>query len=93
LKAALIQSVIFYGTGFGMAALSYAIVGNPYIHAPGLHHIIVFSTLVIGLAWTIASIFLYYFKAKTKKTKYVIIINTIILSSCFLYILYLINIK
>ena len=86
LRKGILKTLLFYGIGFGIAGISYAIIGNPYIHAPGVHDLILFLTLVIGLIWTLISIGFFFFKAKTGKLKGIIISNSLIIISCFLYV-------
>ncbi|WP_203256762.1 hypothetical protein [Hyunsoonleella ulvae] len=86
MEKGILQSLLFYGIGFGIAGIAYAIIGNPYIHAPGIHHLILFLTLVIGLIWNFISIGTFFFKAKTEKLKGIIISNSLIIISCFLYV-------
>ncbi|WMI68234.1 hypothetical protein [Mangrovimonas sp. YM274] len=86
MKKGILKTLLFYGIGFGIAGISYAIIGNPYIHAPGVHHLILFLTSIIGLIWTLISIGVYFFKAKTDSLKGIIITNSLIIISCFLYV-------
>ena len=86
MKKGILKTLLFYGIGFGIAGIAYSIIGNPYIHAPGVHHLILFLTLVIGLIWTLISIGIFFFKTKTEKLKGIIISNSLIIISCFLYV-------
>ena len=87
MKIGILKTILFYGIGFGIAGISYLIFGHPYIHAPGAHHFIMFFTLVIGIIWTLASFGVFIFKTKTDKLKGIVITNSIIILSCFLYVL------
>jgi len=86
MKKGILISLLYYGLGFGIAGLAYAIIGHPYIHAPGVHHLILLLTLVIGIIWTVTSIGFFFLKAKSDKLKGIIITNSIIILSCFLYV-------
>ncbi len=86
MKRGVLKTLLFYSIGFGLAGLSYAIIGNSYIHALGIHHIILFLTLVCGLVWTLTSIGIFFFNTKTDKLKGIIMTNSIIILSCFLYV-------
>lgn len=86
MKSGIIKTLLFYGIGFGIAGIVYAIIGNPYIHAPGIHHLILFLTLVIGLIWTLISTGIFFFNAKSEKLKGIIISNSLIIIGCFLYV-------
>ncbi len=82
----ILKALIFYGIGFGIAGIIYLIVGNSYIHAPGIHHLILLLTLLIGLIWTIISSVVYFFKEKTKRLGGFILTNLIIIIGCVLYV-------
>ena len=86
MKKGILQSILFFGIGFGIARISLAVIRNPYIHAPGIHHHILLLTLIIGVVWTLASLALYFFKVKTEKLFGIIIMNSIIILSSFLYV-------
>ena len=86
MKTGIIRTLLFYGIGFGIAGISYTIIGHPYIHAPGVHHLILFLTLLIGLIWTLYSLGVFFFKTNTKKLKGIIITNSIVIVSSFLYV-------
>jgi hypothetical protein len=86
MKKGILKTLILYAIGFGIAGISYLTIGHPYIHAPGLHHLIIFLTLIIGLSWTLASVITFFFKIRTEKLKWIIISNGLIIISCFLYV-------
>ncbi len=86
MKSGILKTLLFYGIGFGISGISYAIIGHPYIHAPGVHHLILSLTLVIGLIWTLSSIGIFFFKRKTQKLKGIILTNSIIIILCYLYV-------
>jgi hypothetical protein len=60
MKNRIFRTLLFYGIGFGIAGIAYAIIGNAYIHAPGVHHLILFLTLVIGIIWTLVSVGIFF---------------------------------
>ncbi len=86
MKKGILRTLVFYGIGFGIAGIAYSIIGNPYIHAPGVHHLILFLTVVIGLIWTLISLGVFIFKGKSQKLKGIIITNAIIITGCFSYV-------
>ena len=47
--------ITYYIVGLGLAGLSYNIIGHPYAHAPGLHHLILLMTFAGGILWTIGA--------------------------------------
>ena len=90
MKIGLLRTLLFYGIGFGLAGLSYLIVGHPYMHAPGLHHIIILLTLIIGVIWFLASV-VKFLKTKAPTLKGVVYSNLIVILCFVIYIAYLIN--
>jgi hypothetical protein len=44
-----LKAVLYYLAGLGLAGINYLTVGHEYIHAPGLHHIIIFLTFIGGI--------------------------------------------
>ncbi|MFK5880429.1 MAG: hypothetical protein QM478_13145 [Flavobacteriaceae bacterium] len=86
LKFGILQTLAFYIFGLVAAWFIYMIFGNPYIHAPGIHHITIFLTFLIGFIWMIISLLLFFGKKKTDKLKGVIITNLILI---LIFIMYL----
>ena len=86
MKKGILKTLLFYLIGFGIAGIAYTIIENPYTRAPRVHHLILFLTLVIGLNWTLGSCWIFFFKAKTDKLKGIILTNSLIIMSCFLYV-------
>ena len=62
------KALIYYAIGFSLAGLVYLIFGHPYIHAPGLHHIVMFLTLIIGAIWALAEFILVWPKLRSQAT-------------------------
>ncbi len=91
MKKGVLKTLLFYAIGFGIAGISYLTIGHPYIHAPAIHHIIIFLTLVIGIIGTLISLLLYLFKTKTPLLKGILITNSIIITACFLFIVLLVQ--
>ena len=79
--------LLFYGIGYGLASVLYLIFGYTYIHAPGIHHITILLTLIIGLSWLLVNIYA-LIKDKNAVLKDHIIANSIIL---FISLVYLFN--
>ena len=88
MEKGIIQSLILYSAGFGLAEIIYLIYGHPYIHAPGLHHLIILLTLAIGLAWTLYSLNKIVFKNGNPKYSGIIISNCLVFIGMFLYIFF-----
>ncbi|WP_034894732.1 hypothetical protein [Gillisia sp. Hel_I_29] len=84
MKKGILKTLLFYVIGFGLAGIAYLIIGNPYIHAPGIHHLILFLTLVVGLIWMLISLGKFIFQKKTLNLKGIIITNSVIIIGSFL---------
>lgn len=50
-----LYALVFYAAGFSLAGISYLNIGHPYIHAPGMHHLILLGTFAGGLGWIIGA--------------------------------------
>jgi hypothetical protein len=50
-----LYALVFYAAGFSLAGISYLIISHPYIHAPGMHHLILLGTFAGGLGWIIGA--------------------------------------
>jgi hypothetical protein len=86
MKKGILYAFLIYIVGFGIAGLVFLIFGHPYIHAPGLHHIIIFLTFITGVIVLIAAILAYFLKKKSKKLQFFIISNLIIIFSFAIYV-------
>lgn len=86
MKKGILKTLLFYGIGFGIAGIVSFTVKSTYIHGPGLHHFIIFFTLVIGLIWALISFGIYIFKRKTQVLKGILITNIIIIVASFLLV-------
>ena len=86
MKKGILKTLIFYGIGFGLAGLVYLIIGHPYLHAPGFHHLILVLTLIGGLLWTVRILFTFLSKERTNENKGILITSSLILISSFLYV-------
>ena len=64
-----VYAILYYASGLGLAALVYAIVGHPYIHAPGLHHWLIFLTFGGGFIWTLAASVKYFLGTRNGKLR------------------------
>ncbi|WP_299159653.1 hypothetical protein [uncultured Tenacibaculum sp.] len=86
MKKGFLHTITFYGIGFSLSGVAYKVFGHPYIHAPGIHHIIMFLTFLSGIV--LLSIDLYhYLKNKPSFLKGTIISNILIIL-CFTTYLY-----
>lgn len=50
---------VLYGSGIALATISYFMIGQRYIHAPGLHHLIILFTIGAGLIWLVLGLIKY----------------------------------
>lgn len=79
-------TLIYYAAGLGLAALAYAVVGHPYIHAPGLHHWLIFLTFAGSFTWTLAALVKYISGTRTAKLKGILLTNALAVVSFILVI-------
>lgn len=79
-------TILYYASGLGLAALSYAIVGHPYIHAPGLHHIVLFLTFAGGFIFTLLLTVKYILETRTWKLRGILLTNMVAILSFILVI-------
>jgi hypothetical protein len=85
------KSFIYYSIGLGLAGLSYLTIGQGYIHAPGLHHIIILLTFLGGILWLIGAVGQYFSKERTENLKGIILTNTIVTLSFVFYMGYVLD--
>lgn len=90
MKSGIINTLIFYVFGFSSAWVIYLIFGHPYIHAPGLHHIAILLTFLLGLIWAVISTIIYFAKNKTEKLKGIIITNLVLVIGFIIFMTVLI---
>ena len=83
----MLYTLLYYISGLALAGLSYLIVGHPYIHAPGLHHWLIFLTFLGGFIWALAATVNYLTGTRTPKLRGIIFTNTVAVVS-FVLVLY-----
>ncbi|WP_045468078.1 hypothetical protein [Winogradskyella sp. PG-2] len=86
MKKGILKTLLFYIIAFGIAGISYLTIGNPYKHASGVHHFLLFLTLIVSIVWTLASIGTFFFIKKTNTLKGIIIANSLLILCCILYV-------
>ena len=85
MKKGILKTLIFYGIGFGIAGIISLTVKNTYMHGPGLHHFIIFLTFIIGVIWTLVSLFLLFNKS-TDTLKGIVMANAVIIFSILIFL-------
>ena len=78
MKIGFLKSLLFYLIGVGLAAISHFTIGHPYIHAPALHHLIIFLTFTIGFLWLIFASIRYFAGNRTESLRGVMFVNLFI---------------
>ena len=86
-----LKPVLYYSIGLGLAGLSYSIVGHPYVHAPGPHHIIILLTFTGGFLWLIGAAIQYFAGQRTENLKGVILTNLVMSFGFILFMAYIIH--
>ncbi|NEU08179.1 hypothetical protein GZH53_07635 [Flavihumibacter sp. R14] len=86
-----LRSILYYVIGLGLAGLSYLTVGHEYIHAPGLHHVIIFLTFIGGFLWLAGVTIRYFGGQRTEILKGIIFANLFMSVGFALFMVYIIN--
>ena len=86
-----LKLILYYSIGLGLAGLSYSIVGHPYIHAPGLHHIIILLTFIGGFLWLSVTGIQYFIGQRTENLKGIILTNLVMSLGFVLFMVYIIR--
>jgi hypothetical protein len=87
----LLKSILYYSIGLVLSGLSYSIVGHSYIHALGLHHIIIFLTFNGGFLWLIVAAIQYFTGQRTENLKGIILTNLLMSLVFILFMVYIIR--
>ena len=82
----LLKTIAYYLGGFILAWLTYLVFGWEYIHAPGLHHFIVFLFLLGGAAWLIYSVWLLLVGKKERINYGTLTVHLLTIISVIVYI-------
>lgn len=86
MRNGIIQALILYVFGFIVSWITYLVVGHPYIHAPGLHHIIGLATILLGIVWGVVAMLLYAFRGRNRVNLGIFLTNLVVFLSFFLYV-------
>jgi hypothetical protein len=86
-----LKTVLYYLAGLGLAGISYLTVGHDYIHAPGLHHIIILLTFIFGFLWLIVATTLYFTGKRTENLRGIIFTNLFAGLGFTLFMVYIIH--
>lgn len=84
----IVYTSIYYASGLSAAGLSYLIIGHPYIHAPGVHHIILFLTFIGGAAWLILAAIRYLIVKRSSFLAGVIAGNAVVIAAFVVVVWY-----
>lgn len=87
MKNGILKTLLYYGIGFGIGGIAFLNVKKHYAHAPGLHHLIMFLTMVIGIVWTLVALVM-YFRKRTKNLAGILIGHISIILVIVLYMTY-----
>jgi uncharacterized membrane protein (DUF485 family) len=86
-----LKSILYYLIGLGLAGLSYLTIGHEYVHGPGLHHIIILLTFIVGLLWLIGATIKYFSGKRTENLRSIIFSNLVMSLGFILFMVYVIN--
>lgn len=85
-RAGLVYVIAFYAAGGLVAALFYRTYGQPYIHAPGPHHFILFFTVAGGILWTIIAAIKALIGSRSSTLKGILVTHAVVLLSVAVYV-------
>ncbi len=71
-----LYALVFYAAGFFLAGISYLVFGHPYIHAPGIHHVILAVTFAGGLCWIIGAAIKALIGPRSPRLRGILLTNT-----------------
>lgn len=86
MKSGLLQSLVFYIFGFLASWITYLLVGQPYIHGPGLHHIIGLATIILGFLWGLACLLLFQLRGRKVSYLWIFLCTTSVFVVTLFYI-------
>ncbi len=73
-----LYALVFYAAGFSLAGISYLVFGHPYIHAPGIHHVILAVTFAGGLCWIIGAAIKALMGPRSPRLRGILLTNTVV---------------
>jgi hypothetical protein len=62
-KKEFLKVLLYYSIGSAVSYLAYLLIPHTYVHAPGVHHFLVFLMFIISFIWGVAN-FLFSFSEK-----------------------------
>jgi hypothetical protein len=69
MKKGILKTGLLYLLGLGLAGISYSISGDQAVHGPGLHHLIILLTFILGIGGLIVTTILYFTEPRTEYLK------------------------
>lgn len=77
MRKAFIHVFIYYSIIGALGLLAYLFIPHEYIHAPGVHHLILFLMFVGSLLWGVLSLILWLVDRKNQGLKFYSVFNLI----------------
>lgn len=78
-------TVAYYLLAAFVAYLSYHFIGHPYVHAPAVHHIILFLSWLGGALWTLFSLFKRFQGGNVAYYRGTAMTNLLVLATAFVW--------
>jgi hypothetical protein len=88
MKKGILTALVLYCIGFGLTGMSYIIFGYQYGHGPGLHHLIIVLTLLVGFFWVVGAARKYFFGERTGKLQGIILVHVVMILGFVFYMVY-----
>ncbi|WP_439881356.1 hypothetical protein ACSX1A_19775 [Pontibacter sp. MBLB2868] len=86
-----LRAAAYYAIGFAIAWAAYLIIGWEYIHAPGIHHLIGFLVLVIGVILLIRRIVEFFKNSADKFNKGALLAHFVVIGGFAVYFWFILN--
>lgn len=77
MKKAFYHVLIFYSLLSLLGYLAYLFIPYTYIHAPGVHHLILFLMFVVSLLWGVLSLILWMMDKQNQRLKFYAVFNLV----------------
>jgi hypothetical protein len=81
------HAVIYYLIGFLLAAAAYLTFGYRYVHAPGMHHMIILFTFAGGFFWGMGAVYNHIVVARSPKLIGIILTHAVAVLAFVVFII------
>jgi hypothetical protein len=85
-----IRVIVYYALGFILGWAAYELIDVHPAHAPGPRELIIFFTLVGGVAWFLTTM-VSYIRTRAAEKKVAVLAHLLVFAACALYVLIMVN--